>query len=289
MIERVAKSSIRGIMKTLEIGGRRVPQLGQGTWNIGESAATRAAEIATLRRGVELGMTLIDTAEMYGSGSSELLVGEAIAPLRDRVQLVSKVLPSNASKDGTIRACEASLKRLRVKTIDLYLLHWPGRFPLRDTVEAFHGLLEQGKIRAWGVSNFDVDDMEELFDVAGGNTCAVNQVLYNPEHRGMEYDLLPWCQQHKVTVMAYSPIGQGGELLDSKALRCIARKHRVTPAQVAIAWCLRRPVLAIPKAGSIEHVEQNAVATGLELDVQDLAEIDRTYPAPKRKMGLDML
>ena len=276
-------------MKTLDIGGRQVPQLGQGTWNIGDSAASRAAEIAALRRGVELGMTVIDTAEMYGSGRSEILVGEAIDGLRERVQLVSKVLPSNASLEGTARACEASLKRLRVETIDLYLLHWPGRFPLRDTVAAFHRLLEQGKIRAWGVSNFDVDDMEELFEVPGGSSCAVNQVLYNPEHRGIEYDLLPSCEQNKVTVMAYSPIGQGGRLLDSKALRGIARRHRVSPAQAALAWCLRRPVLAIPKAGSIEHVEENAAAAGLELDAEDLAEIERAYPAPKRKQGLDML
>jgi diketogulonate reductase-like aldo/keto reductase len=277
------------IMKTLDIGGRQVPQLGQGTWNIGDSAASRAAEIAALRRGVELGMTVIDTAEMYGSGRSEILVGEAIDGLRERVQLVSKVHPSNASLEGTARACEASLKRLRVETIDLYLLHWPGRFPLRDTVAAFHRLLEQGKIRAWGVSNFDVDDMEELFEVPGGSSCAVNQVLYNPEHRGIEYDLLPSCEQNKVTVMAYSPIGQGGRLLDSKALRGIARRHRVSPAQAALAWCLRRPVLAIPKAGSIEHVEENAAAAGLELDAEDLAEIERAYPAPKRKQGLDML
>ncbi|HEV2173112.1 MAG TPA: aldo/keto reductase, partial [Nitrospira sp.] len=193
------------------------------------------------------------------------------------------------SLEGTVRACEASLKRLRVETIDLYLLHWPGRFPLRDTVAAFRRLLEQGKIRAWGVSNFDVDDMEELFEVPGASSCAVNQVLYNPEHRGIEYDLLPWCQQHNVTVMAYSPIGQGGELLDSKALRDIARKRRVSPAQAALAWCLRRPVLAIPKARSIEHVEENAAAASLELDAEDLAEIDKAYPVPKRKQGLDML
>jgi diketogulonate reductase-like aldo/keto reductase len=289
MIEQVREASIRGIMKTIEIGGRPVPRLGQGTWNIGDSGATRVAEIATLRRGIELGMTLIDTAEMYGNGRSELLVGKTIAPLRNRVQLVTKVLPSNASIDGTIRSCEASLKRLEVGTIDLYLLHWRGRHPLRDTVEAFHHLLEQGKIRAWGVSNFDVDDMEELFDVPGGDSCAANQVLYNPEHRSIEYELLPWCQQHRATVMAYSPIGQGGKLLDSAALRGIARKHGVSPAQVAIAWCLRQPVLAIPKAGSIEHVEENAAAEALELDAQDLAEIDRSYPAPKRKQPLDML
>jgi diketogulonate reductase-like aldo/keto reductase len=280
---------IRGFMNTLEMAGRIVPRLGQGSWNVGDSPATRAAEIAALRRGVELGMTLIDTAEMYGSGRSELLVGEAIAPFRDRVQIVSKVLPSNASIDGTIRACEASLKRLRVETIDLYLLHWPGRFPLRDTVEAFHRLIEQRKIRAWGVSNFDVDDMEALFAVPGGNSCAANQVLYNPEHRGIEYDLLPWCQLHRVTVMAYSPLGQAGELLDSKALRCIAQKHCVCPAQVALAWSLCRGALAIPKAGSVKHVEENSAADSLELDAQDLAAIDSSYSPPKRKQPLDVL
>ncbi len=276
-------------MKTLEIAGHHVPRLGQGTWNIGDSSAKRAAEVATLRRGVELGLTVIDTAEMYGSGRSELLVGEAIAPIRNRVQIVSKVLPSNASIDGTGRACEASLKHLHVETIDLYLLHWRGRYPLRDTVEAFQKLRQQGKIRSWGVSNFDVDDMEELFSVPGGSACAANQVLYNPEHRGIEHDLLAWCGQHKVAAMAYSPVGQGGRLLDSAALRGIARKHQVSPAQAALAWCLRQPVLAIPKASSVLHVEENAAAEGLELDLQDLAEIDRAFPAPGRKQSLDML
>ena len=276
-------------MKTLEIAGRTIPQLGQGTWNIGDSASTRAAEIASLRRGVELGLTLIDTAEMYGSGRSESLVGEAIAFIRDRVQLVSKVLPSNASKEGTIRACEDTLKRLRVETLDLYLLHWRGRYPLRETVQAFSHLLDQGKIRAWGVSNFDVDDMEELFATPGGSACAANQVLYNPEHRGIEFDLLPWCRQRNVTVMAYSPLGQAGSLLKSAALRGVAQKHAVSPAQAALAWCLRQPVLAIPKAGSIAHIEENAAAEGLELDAEDLAAIDSAFPAPKRKQPLGML
>jgi diketogulonate reductase-like aldo/keto reductase len=234
-------------------------------------------------------MTLIDTAEMYGSGRSETLVGEAIAGLRERVYLVSKVLPSNASLEGTVRACEASLKRLRVETIDLYLLHWRGRYPLRDTVKAFERLLEQGKIRAWGVSNFDVDDMVELFDVSGGSSRAVNQVLYNPEHPGIEYDLLPWCRKRRVTVMAYSPVGQGGRLLNSGALRSVAHKQEATPAQAALAWCLRQPVVAIPKASSVKHVEENAAAGDLALDEQDLAEIDKAYPAPKRKQALDML
>jgi len=276
-------------MKTVALGLRTVPALGQGTWNMGDSPGKRAAEVATLRRGIELGMTLIDTAEMYGSGRSESLVGEAIKGLRDRVQLVSKVLPSNASTEGTVRACEASLKRLGVEALDLYLLHWRGRFSLGETVAGFERLLKQGKIGAWGVSNFDVDDMEELFRVPGGEGCTVNQVLYNPEHRGIEFDLVPWCKSHGVTVMAYSPVGQGGKLLASAALRKVARKHGVSPAQVALAWCLRGPILGIPKASSVAHVEENAAATDLVLDREDLAEIDRVFPAPKRKQGLDML
>ena len=276
-------------MKTLEIDGHAVPVLGQGTWNVGDSAGKRKAEIATLRRGIECGMTLIDSAEMYGSGLAESLVGEAIAGLREQVYLVSKVLPQSASREGTARACEASLKRLRVETIDLYLLHWRGRYPLADTVKAFERLIEKGMIRAWGVSNFDVDDMEELYDVPGGDACAVNQVLYNPEHRGVEYDLLPWCEKHKVTVMAYSPVGQGGRLLNSAALGGVAHRHKVSPAQAALAWCLRQRVVAIPKASSVKHVEENAAAAEIVLDGRDLAEIDKAYPAPKLKRALDMI
>ncbi len=276
-------------MKTVEMAGRAVPVLGQGTWNIGDSNSSRAAEIATLRRGIECGLTLIDTAEMYGSGRSESLVGEAIAGQRDRLNLVTKVLPSNASFDGTVRACETSLTRLRTEAIDLYLLHWRGRYPLHETVRAFERLLTEGKIRAWGVSNFDVDDMEELFTTPGGTECAANQVLYNPEHRGIEYDLLPWCRQNGVTVMAYSPVGQGGRLLSSAALRNVAGKHGVAAAQVALAWCLRQPLVAIPKASSIKHVKENAAADGLELDAEDLAAIDKAYPPPQRKHALDML
>jgi diketogulonate reductase-like aldo/keto reductase len=272
-------------MKTLSIGGRPVPQLGQGTWNMGDSAAKRPQEIAALRRGIELGMTLIDTAEMYGSGRSERLVGEAISGLRDQVYLVSKVLPSNASSEGTIRACEASLQRLGVETLDLYLLHWRGRYPLADTVEGFEHLQEQGKIRAWGVSNLDVNELEELRNAA----CAANQVLYNPEYRGIELDLLPWCQQHRMAVMAYSPVGQGGDLLSAPVLRQIAQKHGVSPAQVALAWCLRQPVIAIPKAGSVAHVEENAAAANLRLTPDDLTAIDQAFPAPRTKQRLAML
>jgi len=276
-------------MRTLTIAGKTVPVLGQGTWNIGDTGTKRAAEIGTLRRGIECGMTLIDAAEMYGSGRSEDLVGEAIAGQRDGVYLVSKVLPSNASFEGTVHACEASLKRLSTDVLDLYLLHWRGRYPLHETVRGFERLLEEGKIRAWGVSNFDVDDMEELFRTPGGTACAANQVLYNPEHRGIEYALLPWCAQNGVTVMAYSPVGQGGRLLSSAALRKVAQKHDVSAAQAALAWCLRNPLLAIPKASSVRHVEENAAATKLELDSEDLAVIQKAYPAPKRKQSLDML
>ncbi|HVI04488.1 MAG TPA: aldo/keto reductase [Sphingomicrobium sp.] len=276
-------------MRTLEIDGRAVPVLGQGTWHMGDSKAKREEEIATLQRGIECQMTLIDTAEMYGDGRSEKLVGETIAGLRDRVYLVSKVLPTNASPEGVIRACEASLKRLGVEALDLYLLHWRGRHPLQETVKAFDRLIEGEKVRAWGVSNFAVEDMEELFDVPGGEACAVNQVLYNPEHRGIEYDLLPWCNQRNVRVMAYSPLGQGEKLLRSAALREVAKKRGVSVAQAALAWCLRQPVIAIPKTSSVKHVEENAAAADLKLDAEDLAAIDRAYPAPRRKQPLAML
>ena len=276
-------------MKTTTIAGRKVPVLGQGTWNIGDTASKRASEIAALLRGIECGMTLIDTAEMYGSGRSEELVGETIAGQRDLVYLVSKVLPSNASAEGTVRACEASLKRLRTDVLDLYLLHWRGRYPLHETIRGFERLLEKGKIRAWGVSNFDVDDMEELFNTPGGTVCAANQVLYNPEHRGIEYDLLPWCEKNGVTVMAYSPVGQGGALLSSASVRKVAQKHGISSAQVALAWCLRKQLLAIPKAGSVGHVEENAAAASRELDAEDLAVIEEAYPAPVRRQSLNML
>ena len=188
-----------------------------------------------------------------------------------------------------MRACEASLRRLGTDVLDLYLLHWRGRNPLHETVRGFERLLQQGKIRAWGVSNFDVDDMEELFTTPGGRACAANQVLYNPEHRGVEFDLLPWCSLNGVTVMAYSPVGQGGRLLSSAALKKVAAKHGVSTAQVALAWCLRQALVAIPKAGSTQHVEENAAAGRLSLDEEDLAAIDKAYAPPKRKQSLDML
>lgn len=276
--------------RRIQIAGRTVSVVGQGTWTIGDDASKRQQEIAALQRGVELGMTLIDTAEMYGDGRSETLVGEAIAPMRHEVLLVSKVLPSNASRKGTTAACEASLKRLGTDHLDLYLLHWPGRTPIEETVAAFEQLRADGKILSWGVSNFDVDLLERLYAVTDGARCAANQVLYNPEYRGIEFDLLPWCFDRKLPVMAYSPVGQGGDLLSSRALAAVARRHTVTPAQVALAWGLRQAnVCVIPKAGSVQHVEENAAAAALELTPQDLAEIDAAYPAPRRKISLAML
>lgn len=276
-------------MVSIEVGKRKGSQLGQGTWNMGDSSRKQGEEIAALRRGVELGLQVIDTAEMYGDGRSETLVGEAIRGIREQVYLVSKILPSHASTEGTVKACEASLKRLGVEALDLYLLHWRGRVALADTVEGFERLQEQGKIKAWGVSNFDVSDMEELFQVQGGSNCVANQVLYNPEYRGIEFDLLPWCEQQGAAVMAYSPVGQGGNLLKSPVLNTIAKTHGVSPAQVALAWCLREQVVAIPKAGSVQHVEENAQATTLKLSSDDLTAINETFPPPRKKQPLGML
>ncbi|CAO3405043.1 aldo/keto reductase [Azospirillum palustre] len=270
--------------------GTEVPALGQGTWMMAEGRGDRAAEIAALRAGIDRGLTLIDTAEMYGDGASEELVGEAIAGRRDGLFIVTKVLPSNASRIGTVKACERSLKRLGIDRIDLYLLHWRGGVPLEETVEAFESLIQAGKIARWGVSNFDVDDLEELAEATDLHGCAVNQVLYNPEHRGIEYDLLPFQHTARMPMMAYSPIGQGGRLLRSPALLAVAKRHGVTPAQVAIAWALRQQgVIAIPKAGTTAHALENAEAVKLALTGEDIAEIDKAFPPPKRKQPLAMI
>lgn len=270
--------------------GTTVPALGQGTWMMAERAGNRRSEIAALQAGIEHGLTLIDTAEMYGDGASEELVGEAIAGRRDGLFLVTKVLPSNASRAGTLEACERSLKRLRVERIDLYLLHWRGGVPLSETVEAFETLRNVGKIARWGVSNFDVDDLEELGEVADLNGCATNQVLYNPEHRGIEFDLLPWQHTRRMPVMAYSPVGHGSRLLASPALTAVARRHDATPAQVALAWALREGgVIAIPKAGTTAHAVENAAAAALTLTAQDVTDIDAAFPPPRRKQPLAML
>lgn len=270
--------------------GTSLPVLGQGTWMMGDAPRRRDEEIAALRAGIERGMTLLDTAEIYGDGASETLVGEAVAGRREEVFLVSKVAPSNASRAGTVAACEASLRRLGVERLDLYLLHWRGRHPLAETLRGFADLMAAGKIARWGVSNFDVDDMEELFAIEGGERCAVNQILYHPGERGVEFDLLPWLEGKGVAAMAYSPVGQGGALLRHPALEAIARRHGASPAQVALAFATRRPnVFAIPKAGTTAHVIENAAAADLALTPQDLAEIDAAFPPPRRKMPLSML
>lgn len=268
--------------------GTAIPALGQGTWHMGESRAARAREVAALRLGLDLGMTLIDTAEMYGDGGAEEVVGEAITGRRDGVFLVSKVYPHNASRRGAVAACERSLQRMRVETIDLYLLHWRGSVPLSETVEAFEALRRAGKIRHWGVSNCDVDDLEELGTALAD--CATDQVLYSLEHRGVEFDLLPFCAQRGMPVMAYSPVGQGGKLLRHRALHDVASRHAVTPAQVALAWTLRDPaIVSIPKAADPVHVRQNASAREIALTTDDLATLDAAFAPPRRKRGLAML
>lgn len=270
--------------------GTDVAALGQGTWRMGEGRHDPAEEAKALRLGLDLGMTLIDTAEMYGEGAAEQVVGEAIAGRREDAFVVSKVYPHNASRKGTLAACERSLKRLRIERIDLYLLHWRGSVPLAETVAGFAALHAAGKIGAWGVSNLDTDDMEELRGVPGGADCATDQVLYNPQARGVEFDLLPWCRRQGIPVMAYSPVGQGGRLLGHAALRAVAGRHSATPAQVAIAWALRQDgVIAIPKASDPAHVRENAAAADLTLTAQDLAEIDAAFPPPRRKRSLEML
>ncbi len=270
--------------------GIQVPALGQGSWYMGEDSAAARGEIAALQAGIELGMTLIDTAEMYADGGSEEVVGQAIAGRRDKVFLVSKVYPHNASARGIPQACARSLKRLQTDRIDLYLLHWRGAYPLAETVKAFERLREAGHIGAWGVSNFDTADMQELARLPLGGQCAVNQVLYNPEARGIEFDLMPWCRAAGVPVMAYSPLGQAGRLLKSPALVEIGKRHGVSTAQVALAWSLRDGnTIAIPKASSLAHVQQNAAAAGIKLTDTDLAAIDAAFAPPRRKQPLAML
>ncbi|MFX4221252.1 MAG: aldo/keto reductase [Thalassobaculum sp.] len=276
-------------MKTVTLpGGETVPALGLGTWHMGERGSDRAAEADALRLGIDLGMTLIDTAEMYASGGSEEVVGDAIAGRRDGLFIVSKVLPFNADRDGTIEACEKSLRRMGIETIDLYLLHWPGSHPLEETLAAFDQLRRDGKIRHWGVSNFDADEMEEVHDVGGG-VCATNQILYNLGRRGPEYDLLPWCARHSMPVMAYSPLEQG-RLAGHAALKQIAEKHRISELAVALAWVLRRDgIIAIPKAARAEHVRENAAAIEVGLDAADLAALESAFPPPTSKRPLEIL
>ena len=234
-------------------------------------------------------MRLIDTAEMYGSGGAEEVVADAIAGRRDEVFLVSKVLPENATRSGTIAACERSLKRLGTDRIDLYLLHWRGSPTLADTLSAFDTLIGDGKIRHWGVSNFDTDDMEEMLELPGGDTCASNQVLYNLTRRGLEFDLAPLCRKHRIPIMAYSPIEQG-RMLDHAALKTVGARHNATPAQIALAWIIRQDgMIAIPKAASEKHLRENRAAVDIVLTAEDLAELDKAFPPPKRKRSLEML
>src|SRR5262245_49622588 len=269
--------------------GESVPVLGQGTWHMGEDRRRHAEEVAALKLGIDLGMTLIDTAEMYGSGGAETVVADAVEGRRDEIFIVSKVLPSNASRRGVETACEKSLKRLRTEIIDLYLLHWRGSVPLSETVAAFESLKAAGKIRHWGVSNFDVDDMEELAGLDGGNAGATNQVLYNPERRGIEHDLVPWSDRRGIPIMAYSPVGQG-RLLRNTGLAELARKKGATPAQIVLAWVMRLDgMIAIPKATRPEHVRDNAAAVDITLSADDLAELDRLFPPPRRKQPLEMI
>jgi len=282
-------ASTAGI-RTLELpSGEAIPALGQGTWHLGQGRHTTEEEIAALRLGIELGTTLIDTAEMYGDGASEELVGAAIAGRRDEVFLVSKVMPSNATRQGTITACEGSLRRLATDSLDLYLLHWRGAALLADTVAAFEELRRAGWIRHWGVSNFDVAEMAELLEVHGGAGVQANQVLYNLMRRGIEWELLPWCRGHRIPVMAYSPIEQG-RLLGHPALRSVASRLGATPAQVALAWVLRHAdVNAIPEAGTRVHVAENRAALELRLDDADLAELDQAFPPPSGPSPLELL
>ena len=281
---------MRSSVRTLKLpSGEAVPVLGQGTWKMGEDRRRRADEVAALKLGLDLGITLIDTAEMYASGGAEDVVAEAIAGRRDETFLVSKVLPSNASRAGVKRACENSLKRLATDRIDLYLLHWPGSVPLSETVEAFEALKAEGKIRHWGVSNFDTDEMEELIGLASGGNVQTNQVLYNLSRRGLEFDLAPWSREHRIPLMAYSPVEQGA-LARNARLEAVAARHNATAAQIALAWVMVQPgVIAIPKAGRQEHVRQNAAALDIELTAQDFAELDRAFPPPTRKRGLEMI
>jgi diketogulonate reductase-like aldo/keto reductase len=269
--------------------GEKVPQLGQGTWRMGETKRHFDEEVAALKLGLDLGMTLIDTAELYADGGAEEVVAEAVKGRRDDCFIVSKVKPENSSRAGTIAACERSLKRLGTDRIDLYLLHWRGRPRLEETLAGFQALLDKGAIRYFGVSNFDVEDMEELFALPGGETCASNQVVYNLRRRGIEHGLVHWSREHRVPIMAYSPIEQG-RLGGTRALAAIADRHEATPAQIALAWVLRqRDMMVIPKASSLAHVRENRAALDIELTEADLTQLDHAFPPPRGASRLEVL
>ena len=273
---------------------RSIPAIGQGTWYMGEKASQRKTEVNALRAGIDLGLTLIDTAEMYAEGGAEEVVGEAIKGQRDKVYLVSKVYPWNAGGQKGQAACEASLRRLGTDRIDLYLLHWRGNVGLDETIALMNNLQQQGKIGRWGVSNLDIDDMQALWREEGGSACATNQVLYHLASRGIEYDLLPWCQQQNMPVMAYCPLAQAGRLrtglMNHPVVNEIARNHEATAAQILLAWVIRyKGVMAIPKAASIEHVKANAAALDITLTDEELRLLDNAFPAPEVKTPLDVV
>ena len=284
-------------MRHVSANGLSLPAVGQGGWNIGDDPSKEADEISALRRGISLGLSLIDTAEMYGGGRSEMLIGKAAQGInRDEIILVSKVLPHNADRSGIFRSCQDSLSRLGTDYIDLYLLHWRGNVPLSETVECMEELVSSGRIRRWGVSNFDVSDMEELFSVPGGTNCAVDQVLYNISSRGIEYDLLPWLSEHKIAAMAYCPLAQAGtlkrmnkDILKDGTLLSAAEKYKISIFQLLLAFTLRNPgVISVPKSGSAEHTEENAAAAAIEISDNDWEQIDKVFWPPSSKMHLDM-
>jgi diketogulonate reductase-like aldo/keto reductase len=294
MREAIQKDQAPKVRTTPLPSDRPMPVLGQGTWRMGEERAHHKAEVDALRLGLDLGMNLIDTAEMYGEGGAEEVVAEAIAGRREEVFVVSKVYPHNATRRGAVEACARSLRRLKTDYIDLYLLHWRGDVPLSETIAAFQQLKEAGKILEYGVSNFDVEDMEEAFALPGGDEIASNQVLYNLEHRGIEWNLLPWSRERGISTTAYSPVGhkavQQKRIFGESEIQAVASRHGVTPAQVALAWTLRQPdLVSIPKAVKPEHLRENRAAHDLELTKQDLEELDRAFPPPSRKIPLESL
>ncbi|WP_240376791.1 aldo/keto reductase [Bacillus piscicola] len=282
-------------MKTVRLpDGKHVPQLGQGTWHMGENPHTRTQEVKALQLGIERGMTLIDTAEMYADGEAERVTGEAIQGRRDDIFLVSKVYPFNAGLSTIEQACENSLKRLQTDYLDLYLLHWRGGVPLSETIEGMEKLQAAGKIKRWGVSNLDRDDMEELWKASGSEGCAVNQVLYHLGSRGIEYDLLPWQEEHSIPIMAYCPLAQGGklrsQLINDPTIAEIAEEHQATSLQIALAWTMRQHnVISIPKAVQEQHVIDNAEAAAITLTKDELSKLDRAFPPPQRKLPLDIV
>jgi len=282
--------SVHGRLRTVALpDGETVPALGQGTWNMAERPDRRNDEIAALRIGVDLGMTVIDTAEMYGRGAAEALVGEALGNRRPEIFLVSKVLPHHATRRGTVSACEASLRRLKTDHLDLYLLHWREGVPLDETIEAFEMLKQAGKIRRWGVSNFDVADLEDADSLSDARRMATNQVLYNLKRRGIEFDVLPWCHERGIPIMAYSPLEQG-QLVEHRTVMSIARRLEATPAQIALAWILRREaVIAIPKSSSPNRVRENRGALDIELGDDDLQVLEKAFPPPRGKVPLQMI